>query len=116
MVVEAEHLGDQAGTKLERQLLVRRGGASRRLCDHVALERGQAARRVGQPRVQQIVELVARHDQRLSLGDVAQRARENRSRRARRDDDGDGFAAVRVRALGGSGFRVGDPEPDRALT
>jgi hypothetical protein len=99
MIVEAQHLGDQPGAKLERQLLARRGGASSRLRDHVTLERGQAARRVRQPSVKKIVEFVPRYDGK-SRSRRAERALQYSGSAARRHNDGD-FAAVQ-----GSGFWV----------
>ena len=87
LIVEAQHLGDQARTKLKRQLAAGRGRrARRRLRDHVALERGQTARRIRQPRVKMVVELVAR-DERRPHADARQRSLQALRRAACRDDD-----------------------------
>ena len=63
VIVEAKHLAGQPRPHLKRQPR-RPGGslASSPLHDDVALERREAARRRLDPRVQPIVELVARHD------------------------------------------------------
>ncbi len=62
-VVEAEDLGDEAGAHLERRhrpLARRRVGGGLR--DRVALERAKPPRRIRQPRVQPVVQLVARDE------------------------------------------------------
>src|SRR6185503_9047783 len=104
MIVEAQHLGDEPWSKLERQLLAGSGGACGRLRHDVAFDPGEPSRRAGEARVQEIVELVAGNN-RLSRGDVAERARENSRSAARRDDD-NGFAEVR-----GTPNRTLNPEP-----
>jgi hypothetical protein len=62
LIVEAQHLGHEAGAQLKRQFgRPRRSPARRRLRHDVALERGEAARRAVEARVQPVVQLVARH-------------------------------------------------------
>jgi hypothetical protein len=109
LVVEAQHLGDESGTKPERERAgVARGRARGRLGHHIALERAQAARRIGELPVQPVVQLVARHH----VG--TQRALQQSSSAACRDHDHAGFsvlgAGFRVRGSGfggrGSGFNV----------
>ena len=91
MIVEAEHLGDEARAELKRQLAAGRGrGARRRLCDDVALESAEAAWRIRQPRVKVIVQLVARDEGRLHGQPPRQRSLQVLRRAARGDDD-DGF-------------------------
>ena len=97
LIVEAQHLGDQPGPQLERQLVaVRGGGARRRLGHDVALDRAQPARRLREPGVQAVVHLVAGHD--VSVDGP----REQACRAARRHDDQRSFdvrvARCRVRS------------------
>jgi hypothetical protein len=72
VIVEAQHLGDQSRPQSEGEIRRRLCGRSRsRLRHHVALEGRQPARRVREPRVEQVVQLVARDG---ALFEVARRA------------------------------------------
>jgi hypothetical protein len=66
LIVEVDDLGDETGAQAKGKLLARRRGACRTAGDDFAFERGQASRRIRQPRVEAIVELLARHE--LGLG------------------------------------------------
>jgi hypothetical protein len=92
-IVEAEHLGDEARAELKRQLATGRGRRARgRLCDDVALEGAEASRRIREPRVKVVVQLVSRDDRRLRSCSRQHPLQVLRCA-ARRDDD-DGFRAT----------------------
>ena len=97
LVVETQHLGNQSGPQLKRQLVAARcRGVRGRLRHDVALERAQPARRIRQPALQPVIQLVARHD----IGPLADEATELMRRTARGDDHENGFG------FQGAGFRV----------
>ena len=101
LIVEAKHLGNQPGSQAERQLVAaRHRGVRRRLRHHLPLERAEPARRVGEPGVQAVVHLFAGDD----VG--VDRAFQQSSRAARRDDDQRSFGVRAVRCGVRSWFGV----------
>ncbi|HEY2153284.1 MAG TPA: hypothetical protein VGH34_20920, partial [Vicinamibacterales bacterium] len=65
LIVKPQQLRDESGTKPERQLSRRRGcGASGRLRHYLALERPEAAGRVRKAPMENVVEFVARDENR----------------------------------------------------
>ena len=97
MIVEPEDLRDQPGSKLKRQFSASRCRRARgRLRQDVALDRAEAPGWIRQPRVQQVVQLVARDEE----GAVNPLAQLMSRAPGGNDDDGRGFGVP------GSGFRV----------
>jgi hypothetical protein len=87
LIVEPQHLGNEAGTKLERE---RRAGVRNRACgrlgDDIALDGCQPPWRVGQTAVQFVIQLVARDTRRANTS-VCRYTFELSSGRAIRHDD-----------------------------